>query len=194
MKLFRKKTLFHVEQQITDPDEIKLRFRRKILGLTIVFALLLLSIPVFRSTSARLEARSEARKFAEWFLSSKVLSSQNRTSISMHWIKEKKIWERRIHPKDTDCRETSSSVYGPYQFLGGSNEFDWNIKLASNDQTSMESTTLCIDPKQGLVINGSQVADTPLLVAVLGPEPESNSPLAYILLNNGGTSMDLLIK
>ncbi|MGZ3704429.1 MAG: hypothetical protein ACXWP1_00290, partial [Bdellovibrionota bacterium] len=83
MSLFRRNTIFHVEETIPDPEELKLRFRRRILLCALTGFIAVLGAPVARDLHQNLNARAEARRFAEHMLTARTLAAESRVPVAL---------------------------------------------------------------------------------------------------------------
>lgn len=192
MGIFRRKTIFHVEDALPDPEEIKLRFRRRVLLLTFAGFLAVLSIPVARDLKADLDARSGARKFAEKILESRSLASSGRTAVSLELAGDSRSWKRVFHGSNdiTPCGSPSPGADDLWD-----SELLWKVQLQKTSGETFSGRNLCLDPTQGLLLDSVPVADGKLLIAVLNEEEEGRAKeAAYLLVSQFGAEIEMVSR
>jgi hypothetical protein len=186
MGLFRQRTIFHAEDSLPDPEEIKLRFRRRILWLTFFGFLLVLAIPVIRDLRSNLEARSEARRFAQWMIEARTSAAASRAPVALHYNASTNAWTRSPCAAGTNC---SAEVPGPAEQWPAS-EARWTLQYQPAAGETLSAKRICFHPNVGLELDSSAVTDGKLLITVL-PGSEGAKP-AYILVTDGGADIQLV--
>lgn len=113
MGLFRRTTIFHVEESLPDPEELKLRFRRRVLLVTFFAFLIVLGAPVVRELRPFLSGRVEARRFAERMLEARTLASVSRAPVSLEISADGQAWKRKTYlPADGCEKEATGPAVG----------------------------------------------------------------------------------
>jgi hypothetical protein len=185
MPFFRRKTLFHVEASLPDPEELKLRFRRRVLSLTFVGFLAVLAIPVARDLKPDLVTRSFTRVFAEKILETRFLASTSRTPVSLDLGPDGHSWKRVFHGQGDDC---AAPTAGPEESWS-TPAVGWKLQVKKEDGDTYSGRTLCLHPTLGLMIDKVPVGRGKLLVTALR---ENGRESAYLLLGSYGTDLQML--
>jgi len=190
MSIFRRKTIFHVEDALPDPEELKLRFRRRVLLLTFVGFLAVLSIPVARDLQPDLAARSQTRRFADRILEARTLASVGRAPVSLELDGDSRTWKRVFHARDADCASPASAPEESWN-----SEVSWKLQVQKSTGETFSGRSLCLHPSQGLLLDAVPVADGKLLITTLnetqnGPAKES----AYLILSEFGADLQMLSR
>lgn len=157
MRIFRKSTIFHAEENAPDPEDLRLRFRRRVLLTAAIGFLLVLGFPVLRDQKKSLLLRSEARHLAERLLDTRLLAVRHRHPISLG-IKNDR-WVRTFHLEGNDCEQTSM---GPEERWEGK-EVQWHFRLQAESGESFDGKQLCLHPLFGLLLDQTPVAEGKLL-------------------------------
>lgn len=190
MRLFRPRTIFHVEDSLPDPEELKLRFRRRILLLTFLGFLIVLAIPVFRDLQGNLEARAEARKFAEWLLETRTLAAVSRTPLSIDYDPAQHLWKRIPHVAGENC---GAEAMGPREErISGA--VTWKFQVQQETGETLPAKHICLHPLQGLILDGVPMKEAKLLITA-SPEQEvegAPSNPAFLLVTSAGADVQVL--
>ena len=192
MRLFRRRTIFHAEDSLPDPEELKLRFRRRILLLTFFGFLLVLTIPVVRDLKSNLEARVEARKFADWLMESRTFAAMARAPISLEFNPAARVWVRTPQVAGPDC---ATEAAGPVE-QRGSKEVSWKLQVQQESGETLPARRICFHPSMGLVLDSVPIKEGRLLITVQseGESTEAESKPAYILVTAGGADLQVLSR
>jgi hypothetical protein len=185
MLFFRRKTLFHVEASLPDPEELKLRFRRRVLLLTFVGFLVVLTIPVARDLKPDLATRNSTRLFAEKILETRFLASTSRAPISLELEADGHSWKRVFHAQGDDCTIPTA---GPEESWS-TPTVGWKLQVKKEDGDTYSGRTLCLHPTLGLMIDKVPIGEGKLLVTALR---ENEKESAYLLLGSYGTDLQTL--
>jgi hypothetical protein len=158
---WRKRVIFRVESSLPDPLEQKYRLRQKIVALTFLGAVGVLSIPVVRDRQAAIDATRASRHLAEFILDSQSLGMLNRTSVLLelrdqHW--------QRLLLDSPDCKLAQSTV-PPQSFA--QNDIKWTIKYGAQ-----ELTQICLSPGHGLLDTQGQPLNHAQLQIVSTPKED----------------------
>lgn len=152
MGIFRKKTIFHVEESMPDPEELKIRFRRRILLITILGFFIILGVPVIHALKPELRLRNETRILAEKIMEARLYSMQSRSPISLQLEADNQTWKRTFHlPDASNCLSEST---GPAEQLEPQG-INWNIRLRKENGEELAGRTLCLHPLHGLMLDST---------------------------------------
>ncbi len=188
---FRKRLIFQVDEAMPDPEELKFRFRRRVLLLTLLGALCLLGFPVLRELRPYFSAKLTARRFAQVLLDSRLMAIQNRKPIVLEMDpQDAHRWIRTVHESDDHC-EAAPRL--PAENIS-TDDVHWELRYQNADSEEVRSTNkLCFHPTLGLVINGSPLNQGRLLVSGF-PENAENPQKrsAKLLLSSAGDEIDYL--
>jgi hypothetical protein len=192
MRIFRPRTIFHVEDSLPDPEELKLRFRRRILLLTLLGFLIVLTIPVFRDLRGNLEARSEARKFGEWLLEARTQAAVGRIPISIDFDPAARSWMRTRHVPGESC---GAEALGPKE-IRASGAISWKLQVQQETGETLPAKQICLHPLRGLILDGVPMKEAKLLItATPEQEPgETESNPAYLLITEAGADVQVLSR
>ncbi|MGZ3693764.1 MAG: hypothetical protein ACXWQO_06160 [Bdellovibrionota bacterium] len=192
MRLFRPRTIFHVEDSLPDPEELKLRFRRRILLLTFLGFLIVLAIPVFRDLKGNIEARSEARQFAEWLVETRTQAAVGRLPISVDYDPAIHAWNRIHHAPGENC--ALEAMGPPEQKISGA--VTWKLQVQQETGETLPARHICLHPLLGLLLDGVPMKDGKLLITAL-PEleaGETEAKPAYLLVTSAGADLQVLTR
>jgi hypothetical protein len=184
MALFRRKTLFHVEETLPDPEELKLRFRRRVLILTFLGFLVVLAIPVARDLRSDLATRKGARIFAEKILETRMLAASSRNPISLELEPDSKSWRRVFHARGNDC--TAGSI-GPEEYFPS--EISWKLQVQKEGGDTYGGRVLCLHPTLGILLDSLPVENGKLLVTALRGDMKES---AYLLISAFGSDLQMI--
>ena len=189
MSLFRRKTIFHAEEALPDPEEIKLRFRRRVLLLTFLGFLLVLAIPVARDLKTDLTARAETRKLGERILETRTLAAKARAPVSLELADDNRTWRRVQHGPGERC---DNPAPGP-RLEWSTEEVSWKLQVQKESGETISGRTLCLHPLAGVELDTDPVGQGKLLVtaskATGGPEQEE---AAYLFVTDYGAEIQAL--
>lgn len=185
MPLFRRKTLFHVEETLPDPEELKLRFRRRVLILTFLGFLAVLAIPVARDMRSDLATRKGARLFAEKILETRLLAANSRNPISLELEPDSKSWRRVFHARGgNDCAVGS---IGPDEHWPS--EISWKLQVQKEGGETFGGRVLCLHPTLGILLDSVPVENGKLLVTALRGDLKDS---AYLLISAFGSDLQMI--
>jgi hypothetical protein len=189
MSLFRKNTIFHVEESLPDPEELKLRFRRRILIFSLLGFLLVLGTPVARDLRPNLNARAEARVFAERMLEARTLAAISRMPVSLEIAPDKQGWRRAFHAQGENC---AAEAPGPSLSFSTEGEF-WKVQAQQENGSAVSGHTLCWHPVRGLLLDSVPLGDGKLLVSLSTSEGGAAvRELASVLVTQGGAEFQTI--
>lgn len=186
MPFFRRKTLFHVEETLPDPEELKLRFRRRVLILTFIGFVAVLAIPVARDLRPDLATRKGAREFAEKLLETRVLAAQSRAPIALELAEDGKSWKRVFHGVGQDC---ASHVAGPEEIWPS--DISWKLQVQKEGGETYGGKALCLHPTLGLLLDSVPVENGKLLVTALRDDQKES---AYLLISAFGADLQMISR
>ncbi len=190
MSLFRRNTIFHVEESLPDPEELKLRFRRRVLLITLAGFLTVLGAPVVRELRPFLQSRVEARRFAESMLEARTLAAVSRVPVALELDPDGQTWKRKFYTPSESCENEAA---GPVATLPVSG-LGWKLKAEQGNGESITGTRLCWHPRKGLLLNTVPLANAKLLVSLTAEvlEGAGHRDLAYLLVTQGGAELQTI--
>ncbi len=190
MSLFRRNTIFHVEESLPDPEELKLRFRRRVLLVTLCGFLAVLGTPVVRELRPHLQARVEARRFAENMLEARTLAAHSRMPVALELDAAGQSWKRKIYAPSEHCEK---EIAGPVHSLPASG-LGWQLKAEQENGESVTGHKLCWHPGKGLLLDTVPLANAKLLVSLAAEITEGSGVqnLAYVLVTQGGAELQTI--
>lgn len=191
MGLFRRNTIFHAEDALPDPEEIKLRFRRRVLLITLLAFLGVLGAPVVRELQPFLRGRAEARRFAETMQEARWLAAVSRMPVGLELARDGQSWLRRTYLSAESCEREAP---GPAVSIpaGG---VAWKLQAQKDSGEAVTGSRLCWHPARGLLLNTVPLADAKLLVSLSGrDEAGAELALAQVLVTQGGAEMDTISR
>jgi hypothetical protein len=190
MSLFRRNTIFHVEETLPDPEELKLRFRRRVLLCATLGFLLVLGAPVARDLRPNLRARAEARRFAERMIRARTLAAEARVPVGLELSNDRKDWDQKLFAYGDSCGNESPS---PKEHLSAEGVV-WKLQAQQDNGTSMSGHLLCWHPGRGLLLDSTPLDQGKLLVT-LSLAPEEGQPeqeMASVLVTQGGAELQTI--
>lgn len=140
---FRKKTFFHIEPSVSDPEILVLRFRRRILAIACLGSLIILAVPVFKDLNDWFVIHSGIYKFTQFYLKTKTDSSLKRVPMSLELSPDHQTWIRKVYAPGVPCKNGSQLL----QDFWANNETRWNMTVKGELKTG---TLLCFYPGEGL--------------------------------------------
>jgi hypothetical protein len=185
MPIFRRRTLFHAEERLPDQEDLKLRFRRRIVLCALLGFLLILGFPVFRQLHPELLARRETRLLAQLLFDSRLLAAQARAPVALRLNGTQ--WERSLLTSGAKCGDASNT---PVQIWSASN-MQWQMKLQRKVGDPLLGTLLCLDPNAGLLLNEEPIADGDLLISAQ-PMGAQTLRAAHLLISNYGSEVQTI--
>lgn len=188
MPIFRRKTIFHAEESLPDPEELKIRFRRRVLITAAVAFAAVLSVPVARDLYQDLRARAEARDFAVRFLDSRLLAAKSRGPVALELADDGRHWRQVPHGRGDSC---ATPVPGPEDHWG-TDELRWKLQGQKETGETFTGRSLCLSPFSGLHLDGTAVASGRLLVTVLREAEGQEKPAAYVMITQAGAEIQTL--
>ncbi|HEY8279182.1 MAG TPA: hypothetical protein VIH99_06150 [Bdellovibrionota bacterium] len=186
MALFRRNTIFHVEESLPDPEDLKLRFRRRVLLVSAIAFLTLLGFPVARELRTNLNARSEARRFAESMIKARTLATVSRVPVALEIAPDRQGWVQAFYTSGESC---GSEAPGPRTLINTEGVF-WKLQAQQENGTAISGKKLCFHPRKGLLLDSVALDEGKLLVTLSGSEegaPERE--LASVLVTRAGAEL-----
>jgi hypothetical protein len=187
MSLFRRNTIFHVERSSPDAEDLKLRFRRRVLGLTFLGFLVILGLPVVRELSTDLITRNNARILAEKFIESRALAISARTPISLALSSDGKSWERKFHLDSEDCSIPMEGPFEVWQF-----ENHWKIQMKIGSGETKTGSQICWHPRKGILFDNTTLEGGTLLIAANHNSEDTSPSSSYLLLSEYGSDLQIV--
>lgn len=189
MGIFRKSTIFHVEESLPDPEELKLRFRRRVLIFSFLAFLFVLGAPVAKDLRQNLKARAQARRFAEQMLSARTLAAITRQPVSLELAANRQGWVRHQHASGETCQ---GATQGEAESFLTEGEL-WSLKAQQESGASATGHVLCWHPMKGLLLDSLPLGNGQLLVS-LAPQIEGTQEkeLAAVLVTMGGAEVQTI--
>lgn len=185
---FRRKTIFHVEEAMPDPEELKLRFRRRVLLLTFLGFLVVLAIPVARDMRPDLVARLGTRNFAEKLLETRSLASAHRTPVSLELGDDSHSWKRVFHGAGEGCVSPSAGAEEAWD-----SEVTWKLQVQKEGGETLSGRSLCLHPTLGILLDATPVNGGRLLVTALKQDGEKRwKESAYLLIGQYGSDLEMV--
>lgn len=178
----RRKTIFHVEESLPDPEEIKLRFRRRIMIFSFLGAVGILTVPVFNELEDSLRLKKELRKISDFILESKRLAAQTRLPIVLTLSQEGKNWSRILSSKSDICEKESKADQGGLETI-----YSWGLNLKNELGDTIRGDSICFHPTKGVLVGDSILGESQLLLSArIGDQSFGNPKAAYILMSQFG--------
>lgn len=185
----RGKSIFHLDNKPVEPEDKKLRVRRRILILACVVALIFLTIPVLNRQEKVLKASELSHEVVRFLIESRTIASINRSTVRLNIGSE---IARTVLVGDVDCSIKNSNT--PKQFLAFENNLV-KVLLGNKDGTdAREISAFCFHPSKGLTIENNPIEKSLLLL--IGPETAfANNTFAEIhtvTMATDGSKIELL--
>lgn len=157
---FKKHVMFKVEHGNADPEAEKWRFRRRVLALAFLGALILLSIPVIKDRSPSINTKAQTRKFAEWILDIRSLAKLNNKAVKINFSQNS--WQASSFKSGTQCqREILETNLNHFEFENISTQ----LLMVNAEAGSKQSVTeICFEPRMGIFVDGHELASKSLVV------------------------------
>lgn len=175
----RKKTIFHVEETLPDPEEVKFRFRRRIMAFSFFGAIGILAVPVLKEMEATFHLKREIREVSEYLLESKKIAIQNRKPVLLELSAEGKSWKRSLSSKEGSCSISKGSEHHEL-----ATELVWTLNLKNSTGETVQRRELCFDPVKGILAGDAILGDSLLLLSASSAGQGGKS--AYILISRFG--------
>jgi hypothetical protein len=190
MSLFRRNTIFHVEETVPDPEELKLRFRRRILLCASLGFLAVLGAPVARDLRPNLHARTEVRRFAEHMLSARTLATEARVPVGFELSPNRQSWSQENYVAGATCGVAASGPSAHFSSEG----FTWKLQGQQENGTALTGHKLCWQPGRGLLLDSTPLEAGKLLITLIGPGDEggADQDLASVLVTQGGAEFQTI--
>lgn len=188
MSFFRRRTLFHVEERLPDQEDLRLRFRRRMLASAVLGFLLVLGFPVYRELHPELRARRETRRLAEALLESRLLAARSRAPVALRIVDRR--WERSFLSPGSGCNDPSPSPVQSWESAAVS----WLLKLQRANGEPVLGTQLCLHPLKGLLLGDEPVGEGTLLISAQPVVEEGQAPrrAAHLLISQYGAEIQTL--
>jgi hypothetical protein len=190
MSLFRRSTIFHIEETLPDPEELKLRFRRRVLLTATLGFLAVLGAPVARDLRPNLNARAEARRFAERMLEARTLAAESRVPVGLEIHGDRRGWSQLFYAAGETCTSEAPGPHASYNTEG----VLWKLKAEQENGTAVTGQKLCWHPGRGLLLDSIPLEKGKLLVT-LSASLEEGAPeqeLASVLVTQGGAELQTI--
>jgi hypothetical protein len=189
MSLFRRKTIFHAEEAMPDPEEIRLRFRRRVLLIALLGFLLVLGIPVARDIQSDLHARAGTRKLAEQILESRTLAAKGRAPVSFTLSEDNHTWRREFHAVGETCAKSAEGPVGQWE----TGDVVWKIQGRKANGEGINGRTLCLNPSKGLELDSMPLDDGKLMITgSRKDESGAMSEAAFLFVSEYGANIQAL--
>jgi hypothetical protein len=185
LRFFRRNTIFHAETSTPDSEELKVRFRRRVLALTFLGFLVILGLPVIRALNPDLAARSSARILAQVFVETRALASLSRTPVSLTLLADGKTWERRFHLNGDNCQ---GLVEGPEQVFTFENF--WKIQMQVSSGEAKLGEQICVHPRRGILLGDVALENGTLLIAA--NQTTEDFSASYLLFSEFGADVQIV--
>ncbi len=185
LRFFRRNTIFHAETSTPDSEELKIRFRRRVLALTFLGFLVILGMPVIRTLNSDLAARSSARSLAQVFVETRALAALSRNPVSLTLLTDGKTWERRFHLEGESCQ---GSAEGPEQLFPFENVWKIQMKLSSGEAKFGEQ--ICVHPRRGILLGDVPLESGTLLIAA--NQTQEDFSASYLLFSEYGADVQIV--
>jgi hypothetical protein len=187
--IFRRKTIFHAEEALPDPEDLKLRFRRRVLLLTFVGFLVVLGIPEARELRTDFEARAETRRLAEKILETRTLAALARRPVSLRLDDDNHSWRREFHAPGAGCGEAAPGARTEWSTA----EIAWKLQVQKSGGETVSGRVLCLHPLEGIELDSAPIADGKLLVTASRTlDQTTQKEAAYLLVSQYGADIQTL--
>lgn len=184
MFIRRSKSIFQIEVRVLEPEERKLRLRRRVVFFACLVALVLAGIPVVRQLRPELDTAVFSRQLASILIESRNLASSNRVVVRLDFG-EKLV--RRLSGLADNCGDMNSSDVPPqvFDFPGA----DIRVRTGDLENQNLQSVrSICFHPLKGVFATGNESA--PSVLVFVGPENDFASErfdrLHTILISDDG--------
>ena len=190
MPLFRRDTIFHTEEALPDPEDLKLRFRRRTLLCALLGFLLVLGVPVARELRASLKARSSIRHFVEQMLEWRTQAALARSPLLLELSADRQTWTVTPHLPGNECKAEAPGPAFPYSIQGAF----WKIQARLENGEAIAGKKLCWSPRDGLFLDSTPLAGGNLLITLSAPREEGTAEqdLASALITQSGAEFQIL--
>ena len=191
---WRERAIFRVSEAPLDPDEIKIRFRRKILRAAIFVGIMILSIPLIQKKVAGFRADREIRYFARVLLQARTRASKERAPVALEIMHDRRGWNIFELPNHSDCSAMVPPHSKTSSHLLGIEGMFWRPLFLSEKETSgigAPVTRICFDPNHGVILD-SKPLDSGWFYIVLRPQDEaaiSQNSLHQVILTRAGSEL-----
>ncbi len=193
MSLFRRRTIFHAEESLPDPEELKLRFRRRVLLFAALGFVLVLGIPVARDLQAELHARAQTRMFAKQIMDTRAMAASGRAPISLRLQDDNKSWLAVFHAQGGENCDSESTGPG---LAWSTTDVWWKLQVQQENGETLAGRQICFHPTKGLLLDSSPIANGKLLVTAQPVElAEEGRPAlrpAYLLVGQYGAEIQMV--
>lgn len=160
---WRRKVMFRVDPERPEPEELKRRFRKRLLKSAFIVAITLLGIPVFRDRLPAMASARLVREFAEWLGDSQTLAASFRAPVMIRFDAQSGTWQRWFFASTaSDCRSPETSAIYPAEYFSPEENQPaiWTASwLGKNIQT------LCYHPQTGWSIESTALVAQPILIS-----------------------------
>lgn len=186
--------MFRVDTSLPDPDILKLRFRRRFFFLTLLGALLLLTVPVLRDRLPALRAHKEARVLAERLLDMRLLAQQNKAASAIELLNTKQAWSLLEFGTRSNC--DGNEAMAPRQQIEAVG-LRWRlVQTDANGAQTKDIERICFHPLLGVLADSVPLKDQDLSI-VVGPSADSETGrqdrLRQISIQKQGDELGLAI-
>ena len=178
--------LIHKRKEI---EELKLRFRRRILGFAFLAFMIVLGAPVARDLRATLHARAEARRFTEQLIEARTLASAMRSPVALELGADSQNWKRVFYAASESCGLESPGPVAPIPSEG----VIWKLQAQQEGAGSVPGRKLCWHPSRGLLLDSVPVDQGKLLISLASVEESgAQKDLAFVLVTHGGAELQTI--
>lgn len=196
MSLFpwRRRALFHVSDAPLDPDELRLRFRMRVLKISFLVGMATLGYPVLLGKQESFRTDREARRFMEVLLEARLQSSTRRTPIGLQLV-DHNSWQITEYPGSEDCDANSPNRVMKEKF--SQDEMTWRPLFLENGNTTgigADVSQICFHPVRGLLVD-SKPLESGWLYLLVAPKTEmaanNQEQIRQVVLTNFGSEIQV---
>ena len=179
MKIFQRKTIFHTERIAPSLEELKFRFRKRVMLFSFLGFIALMGFPVTKSLIPELFAYLDLNHLTLELLKTRSLAIQSRTPYLMELNSAGTEWS--ISPRQgLRCEESS---YGPHQIWKISRTV-WGLERRFEGQWK-EAKKICIHPSEGIFIDSTPMGEEEIHLS--GTAETSERGRVIFLVSDQGT-------
>lgn len=154
---FRQRAIFRASRAPLDPDEERIRFRRRLVLFAFLIALCLLAIPVIKAELPRYQSDLQARILVRELYAARLLAAESRMPVGFR-AEEAGRWSIIQHTSQQNCEDSSPGAVLRTGVLQSSHLR--SLYLAAGDQSGVGTPlgAFCFHPYKGVMV-GNKALD-----------------------------------
>ena len=194
---WRDRAIFRAPEATLDPDELKLRFRRRTVHGCLLVGILALAYPVLREKRAEFRTDRQARRMSQALLGARARASLTRSPVGVELV-EQGAWQVFEYPGSPDCSRSASARLPRDTIV--THDMSWRLLFLESADTSGVGTDIseiCFHPAQGILVNAQPLSGGWLYLLVAGgaaapaiaSEPGNSGQVRQLVLTNSGSDL-----